>query len=60
MDKKYYAMEKEEVIEKLDSNYTRGLKEIEVSDRLKRYGKNTLPKKKRDSIFKIFFSSFYV
>lgn len=55
MDKKFYAMEKEEVIEKLDSDYTRGLKEIEVSDRLKRYGKNSLPKKKRDSIFKIFF-----
>ena len=55
MDKKYYSMEKDEVIKDLESDYNKGLSDKEVLDRLKKYGKNLLPKKKRDSVFKIFF-----
>ena len=55
MEKKYYAMEKNEVIKELTSDYNIGLTDEEVSIRLKNYGKNSLPKKKKDSIFKIFF-----
>lgn len=35
-----------------------GLTETEAKSRQTRYGKNTLPKKKQDSLFKIFFSEF--
>ena len=55
MDKKYYAMEKEIVIKELNSDYNKGLSEKEVLERLKRDGKNELPKKQKDSVFKIFF-----
>lgn len=55
MDKKYYAMEKDEVIKALSSDYNKGLSNNEVKERLRKYGKNCLPKKKRDGVFKIFF-----
>ena len=35
-----------------------GLNDKQVEERIKKYGKNTLPKKKCDSIIKIFFSEF--
>lgn len=54
MDKKYYALEKDVVIKELNSNYIKGLTENEAKDRLKTFGENSLPKKKRDSILKIF------
>ena len=54
MDKKYYALEKDVVIKELNSNYIKGLTESEAKDRLKTFGENSLPKKKRDSILKIF------
>jgi len=55
MDKKYYAMEKDKVIRELQSDYINGLTEKEAEERIKKHGKNELPKKKRDSVFKIFF-----
>lgn len=55
MDKKYYAMEKGKVIKELASDYNKGLSEEEVLIRLEKYGNNLLPKKKKDSVFKIFF-----
>ena len=36
----------------------KGLSSQEASNRLEKYGKNTLPKQKKDSVFKIFFSEF--
>jgi len=52
----YHNIDKEEIIKQLDSNYITGLSNEEVDNRIKKYGKNTLPKKKRDSILKIFIS----
>ena len=48
---------KEEVIEELSSNIN-GLTNNEVNKRLLIYGKNVLPKEKKDSIYKIFISQF--
>ena len=55
MDKKYYAMEKDKVIKELNGDFNNGLSEQVAKERLREYGKNELPKKKRDSVFKIFF-----
>jgi len=54
---KYYNEDIENVLEDVKSNIN-GLNEIEVNNRLKKYGKNILPKKKRPSIFKLFFEEF--
>jgi len=54
MDKKWYSLSVEEVISSLKTN-DNGLSSKEVKERLDKYGKNELPKKKRDSVFKIFF-----
>jgi len=54
---KYYNEDIENVLEKVKSNLN-GLNEIEVNNRLKKYGKNILPKKKRPSIFHLFFKEF--
>lgn len=53
----WYLKESEEVIEHFKSNEN-GLTETSAKDRLKQYGFNELPKKKKDSIIKIFFSQF--
>jgi len=51
---KYYNENVENVLEQIKSN-NNGLNEVEVNNRLKEYGKNILPKKKRTSIFNLFF-----
>ena len=50
----YYNQEIEEVLEKLKTS-SDGLLEEEAFRRLQKYGKNELPKKKQDGLFKIFF-----
>ena len=47
-----------ETIEKELNTSLHGLTEEEVKKRTVKYGKNTLPKKKKDSILKIFFGEF--
>lgn len=54
---KWYQLSIKEVIEKLGSNID-GLSSKKANALLKRYGLNILPKKKKDSIFKIFISEF--
>ena len=54
-DKKYYSMNVEELYQKLRTS-EEGLNLQEVKRRQEKYGENSLPKKKRDSVFKIFFS----
>ena len=53
-ENRYYAMTIDEVFKKfqVDEN---GLSSREALKRINKYGKNELPKKERDSIFKIFF-----
>lgn len=51
----FYQEEIEKIFENLKTSET-GLSEKEAKERLLRYGKNELPKKKADSIFKIFFT----
>ena len=53
MEEKSYLKKKEEVINELQSSLN-GLTEKEAKSRLKKYGYNELPKKKSDSIIKIF------
>lgn len=48
-----YNKEIGELLEEFDSNID-GLSHEEAQNRLEKYGKNVLPSKKRDSIFKIF------
>ena len=50
----YYSMSIEEIYQKLQSSGD-GLTTKEVFKRLEKYGKNELPKKKPDSVLKIFF-----
>lgn len=50
----WHNIPNEDVLEKLHSDYF-GLSEKEALKRLKKYGKNELPKKKSDSFIKIFF-----
>ena len=52
-DKYYYSMTIEELKTKLKTNEN-GLSNAEAKRRISRYGLNELPKKKRDSILKIF------
>ena len=54
-DKKYYSMSVEELYQKLRTS-EEGLTPQEVKKRQEKYGENSLPKKKKDSIIKIFFS----
>lgn len=49
-----YDIKLDEVYKKLNSN-SKGLTSSEASSRLEKYGYNLLPKKKRDSVFKLFF-----
>lgn len=53
----YELMNSDEVISELVSDKN-GLTDNEVKKRLVMYGKNILPKEKKDSIYKIFFSQF--
>ena len=53
----YYNKEVEDIKKELSTS-DNGLSRKEAEQRVKKYGKNTLPKKKSDSIIKIFFSEF--
>ena len=53
MENKWYGLKIDKVFSLLDSTKD-GLSEKEATKRLSKYGKNELPKKKRDSVFKIF------
>jgi len=55
--KNWYSKEIEDVYKtlKVDEN---GISNDEAIKRLEKYGKNTLPEHKKDSVFKIFFSEF--
>ena len=52
-DKYYYSMTTEELKTRLKTNEN-GLSNAEAKRRINKYGLNELPKKKRDSVFKIF------
>ena len=54
-NKYYYTMNNEELYKTLKTSEN-GLTCVEAHKRLKNYGYNELPKKKPDSIFKIFIS----
>ena len=49
----FYNQEIKDIEKELETNKD-GLTHHEVERRLKKYGKNSLPKKKKDSVFKIF------
>ena len=51
----YYAMSIDEIFKKFQVNED-GLSTNEAKKRIEKYGKNSLPKKKKDSLLKIFFS----
>lgn len=51
----YFSLKNDEVLKKVSSDFNDGLKTEEVTKRLAKYGLNKLPKKKNDSVFKIFF-----
>ena len=50
----YYREDIDKVLNNLQTSLN-GLTEKDVFERLKRYGKNELPKKKKDGLIKIFF-----
>lgn len=53
----YYKKTIEEIEKELETS-SKGLSKQVASERLKKYGKNTLPKKKNDGVFKIFINEF--
>lgn len=53
----FYHKDIEMIEKELETNLN-GLTDKEVKKRVKKYGKNTLPKKKKDSVLKIFFNEF--
>ena len=57
MKNKWYSLTEKEIFTKLDSNLE-GLKSSDAKERLLKYGKNVLPKKKSDGPLKIFFTQF--
>ena len=56
MEDNYYALSSNDVIKKLKTDSNTGLSEKNVIIRQNKYGKNILPRKKNDSVIKIFFS----
>lgn len=57
MNKSFQVMNEEELLKELDTSLN-GLTNDEVANRKEKYGINELPKKKKDSIFKIFIMQF--
>ena len=57
MNSHWYQMTRDELFTKLKTDEN-GLTHKEANKRLEKYGKNELPKKKKDSILKIFFDEF--
>ena len=53
----YYNKEIAEIEQELKTS-NKGLTTKEVTERQKKYGKNVLPQKEQDSIFKIFLNEF--
>lgn len=53
MEKKWYSQSKSQIFSILDTT-PQGLTSKECQKRITKYGKNVLPKKKKESIFKIF------
>ena len=53
----FYNKNYQEIFKELKTNIN-GLDNIEVNNRIKKYGKNELPKKKQKSILEIFFGEF--
>jgi len=53
----YYNKKVEDVLKELNTSST-GLTDKEVETRINKYGRNILPKKKKDSVVKIFFNEF--
>ena len=56
MNNNYGNLDKNEVMKEFETSLG-GLKEKEVIERLKKYGKNELPKEKTKSVFQIFFGA---
>lgn len=54
----WYKLSKEEVVRELKVDPERGLTQIEVEERLKKYGKNKIPEKKSKSFLEIFLNQF--
>ncbi len=54
MEKKWYSQTKNQIFSNLDTTEN-GLTTKEAQKRIAKYGKNVLPKKKKESILKIFF-----
>ena len=57
MNLHWYSLTKEDILAKLKTDEN-GLTSKEANQRLERDGKNTLPKKEKDSVFKIFLNEF--
>ncbi|MDO4730381.1 MAG: HAD-IC family P-type ATPase, partial [Candidatus Saccharibacteria bacterium] len=57
MLKSFYDAEIEEIFESLKTS-KKGLNSKEADERLKKYGRNVLPRKKKDGLIKIFFREF--
>ena len=58
MEEKWYALKADDIVNKLETNILKGLSSVEAEVRLKEYGENKLPEKKRQSFFVRFFKHF--
>ena len=58
MNKDFQQMNEQELFETLETS-KQGLDKKEIDKRIQKFGLNELPKKRRDSIVKIFFMQFY-
>ena len=54
----FYSRSAEDILDELKTD-KKGLSSTEAAKRLEKYGTNSLPKKKKDSILKIFIHEFY-
>ena len=57
-DKNWHSKEIKEVLDNYSVTKEEGLSDKVIEERLIEYGKNELPQKKKDSIFKLFFGQF--
>ena len=58
MKEKWYALSVDSTLDKLKTNFEKGLSIVEVEKRLAEYGENKLPEKKRESFFIRFIKHF--
>lgn len=54
----WYKLSKEDVLKELQVDPEKGLTQVEVEQRLKKYGKNKIPEKKSKNFLEIFFNQF--